>query len=41
MKKRKLTDANKLAPSEVNIAPADALTDATAISQLLGQTQHR
>ena len=29
MKKRKLTDADNLAPIEVNIAPADALTNAT------------
>jgi hypothetical protein len=33
MKKRKLTDADNLAPIEVNIAPADALTDATAANR--------
>lgn len=33
MKKRKLTDAHNLAPIEVNIAAADALTDATAANR--------
>jgi hypothetical protein len=33
MKKRKLTDADNLAPVEVNIAAADALTDATAANR--------
>ena len=33
MKKRELTDADNLAPTDVNIAPAYALTDATAANR--------